>query len=298
MFKKVCENCGKEFTPQDKFHDRFCCNKCARSYSSKQCTGKTKIVKCEHCGKEFEVKSRSGAKVCPDCKSIKKCPICGRIRSSDCKFCHEHTIRQVKSIFKNFNLDMSKIGTPEVFKTWDTLKDKIHKMYWEDGMSGEEIRKSLGYESSIASLLRRTFPFLGISKRTFSEASRLAYITGRNTPREIHNRYHSGYHTTWDGRDVFLRSSFELDYAKLLDSQKVYYEVESLRIPYVKTQDHQTHVAVPDFYIPEQNLIVEIKSSYTLDPQDMKDKRDAYVNSGYNFKLIVDHEEKKVENFL
>ena len=52
--------------------------------------------------------------------------------------------------------------------------------------------------------------------------------------------------------------------------------------------------AIPDFYIPSKNLIVEIKSSFTLDKQNMIDKKKAYIEQGYNFKLICDFKEMAV----
>ena len=41
-------------------------------------------------------------------------------------------------------------------------------------------------------------------------------------------------------------------------------------------------------------MIVEIKSSYTLDKQNMIDKKKAYLNLGYKFKLICDHNELEI----
>jgi hypothetical protein len=52
---------------------------------------------------------------------------------------------------------------------------------------------------------------------------------------------------------------------------------------------------VPDFYLPDSNTIVEIKSLYWLRPEEMRNKRDAYLNLGYKFKLILEHQE--VENW-
>ena len=45
-------------------------------------------------------------------------------------------------------------------------------------------------------------------------------------------QYKHGYHITWNNKKVYLRSSYEFDYAKLLDKQKINYEVENLRIKY------------------------------------------------------------------
>jgi hypothetical protein len=38
-------------------------------------------------------------------------------------------------------------------------------------------------------------------------------------------------------------------------------------------------------------MIVEIKSDWTLDIQEMRDKMKAYKDLGYNFKLICNHNE-------
>lgn len=50
-------------------------------------------------------------------------------------------------------------------------------------------------------------------------------------------------------------------------------------------------VAIPDFYLPESNTIVEIKSDYTYDKQNMDDKIKAYKEHGYKYKLILEKEE-------
>lgn len=86
---KNCEKCGKK-------HDgsygsgRFCCRKCANSYSRKSDKGGTKVVKCVDCGKEIEVNKRTDPKKakCVKCnpkerKRTKKpdnyCNNCGKI---------------------------------------------------------------------------------------------------------------------------------------------------------------------------------------------------------------------------
>lgn len=41
--------------------------------------------------------------------------------------------------------------------------------------------------------------------------------------------------------------------------------METLHIKYFDTQRNEYRCAIPDFYIPSKNEIVEIKSLYTLD---------------------------------
>ena len=106
--------------------------------------------------------------------------------------------------------------------------------------------------------------------------------------------YKDCWHITWNNKEVYLRSSYELDYAKELDKQQIDYEVEFKYIKYWDSQKQEYRCAIPDFYIPKDNMIVEIKSSYTLNKQNMKDKMKAYKELGYNFKLICDHKELKI----
>lgn len=75
-----------------------------------------------------------------------------------------------------------------------------------------------------------------------------------------------------------------------MNEQKIDYDMEALRIKYYDSYTKMFRFAVPDFYLPETNTIVEVKSKWTLDKQNMIDKRKAYLELGYNFKLLYEHE--------
>lgn len=85
-----------------------------------------------------------------------------------------------------------------------------------------------------------------------------------------------------------------MKYAKDLDEKQIDYSVEDLRILYWDTQKLKQRIAIPDFYIPSENLIVEIKSEYTLDEQNMKDKVSEYKKHGYNVCVMVDFVEREI----
>lgn len=138
--------------------------------------------------------------------------------------------------------------------------------------------------------------FFEIKARSFKEADNVAIITGRLdlSKIQINNQYKTEYHTSWEGKKFFLRSSYETDYANKLDEQKIPYLVEELKLHYWDSQTNSERIAIPDFYLPETNEIVEIKSTYTFDEQNMKDKFAAYKKFGFKPKLIL---EKKEINF-
>ena len=93
------------------------------------------------------------------------------------------------------------------------------------------------------------------------------------------------------GNNYFLRSTYELEYAKKLDIAQIKYLTENIRLKYFDTTKRKYRIAVPDFYLPESNTLVEIKSTYWYDEQNMKDKFSAYKENGFNYKLILDFNE-------
>jgi hypothetical protein len=126
-------------------------------------------------------------------------------------------------------------------------------------------------------------------------AWRKAYENGTFIPYRAKNnsffRGKCGWHKTWNGKDVFYRSLLEKNYYIVLDNQKVDYDVENLRIKYFHPKLNRIRFAIPDIYIPSTNTIVEIKHKNTLDVDIMKIKKIAYINEGYNFKLILEGKE-------
>ena len=106
---------------------------------------------------------------------------------------------------------------------------------------------------------------------------------------EIKNQYKTGHHITWEGKKIFYRSSYELDFCNELDRNKISYDVEKIRIKYWDSILKKYRISVPDFYLLDTNELVEIKSNWTYDEQNMKDKIISYKENGYNVKLILEH---------
>ena len=80
---------------------------------------------------------------------------------------------------------------------------------------------------------------------------------------------------------IWYQGTYELDFlTKYCDT---YPDIQ--RGPSINYENKIYH---PDFYIPSLNLIIEIKSSWTLDKNEMKLKSDATINAGYKFIMILD----------
>lgn len=295
-----CENCGKE-------HDgsygsgRFCSKECAKGFSTKNELIKQKKANCIECGRLILINKRASDKTCKCdyCKSKNNniCKICGGVldkTSGVCKndFCKKHNQQHFRSLIKYFGFDKNKLGTKEVESEFNRIRDMLFDLYWNKKMSTAEISKKFNYKSSISNITKFFRTYLDIPIKSNKYAVIENYIEGRkNICKTCKCKYKSGWHITWNNKKVFLRSSYEFDYAKELDSKKIDYDVECLHIKYFDSKHKEYRCAIPDFYIPSENMIVEIKSEYTLDKQNMKDKIYEYNKLGYNFKLICGHKE-------
>lgn len=316
--KFECEQCHKE-------HDgsygsgRFCSKECARGFSgsnrsleSRQKTGKSvsklHLHTCPKCKIQFMSKGTSLA-FCPDCrnkkqisckksykKSYKKHKL--HVNITYCKYCGAEKgkckrpdickhFQLIPKLISLFHLDEKSIGTENFYVEYDRIKQYIYDLYWNQNLSIAQIKDLVGYKSSagsFASFLKHFITF-----RSVKESVNVALQTGRMNL-AVNTKFKTGYHTTWNNKRYFYRSSYEEDFCKELDMQKIDYEVESLRIQYYDSQRNKTRFAIPDFYIPSKNLIIEVKSTFTLDVQNMYDKFVKFKQLGYNVDLLLEHQ--------
>lgn len=225
------------------------------------------------------------------------CKVCGKLIEKDgkMKYCSDECKqmgRVIPTLEKYFDFDSSTIGTQNAIIEYKRIKDTLCHQYWEENLTGRELAELYNYPS-YCNITGKLFRYLNIPTRSCRETNKLNILEGKilfNTPKV----YKQGWHTTWNGKEVYLRSSYEFDYAEYLDNEKIDYDVESLRIKFFDTTKNEFRCAVPDFHLIDSNTIVEIKSEYTLNKTEMRDKIDAYKNLGYTVKIIVDHKEIEI----
>jgi hypothetical protein len=296
-----CENCEKnDAVKYSRYSNgRFCSKECARSYStknkrseinekvSKRLKGKTYNTKSNkikfHNTKQNTIKDHNERwykiKKCNFCK----CTIDNNKKSNSCDGC-KYWIKNV-ILFKKMGTFVDGIPLEEINKkTLNILYDLyFNKMYSVLHLKEYyDLRENTTYNY---------FKKNGIHLRTLSKAASNAYNEGRRLPQSTQS-YKHGWHTTWDGKQVYYRSSYELRYAKELDEKQIPYEMEFKRFLYWNSEKERWATAIPDFYLPLENKIVEIKSDHSLNKVEMQDKEVEYRNQGYNFELIVMEYEK------
>jgi hypothetical protein len=280
-----CKNCNEnEATKYSKYtNGEFCSKKCSKGFS-------TKVKRIEI--NEKLSKYSIGMKIIKDdsvkgfsrIKVVKYCISCGidikgrQIRCDDCSNFYKY-----EKLFQKLNVyDRNiKIANDKCLKI---LKEE----YFKNELSLLELRKKYNIQlNTLHFYLKKN----GITLRTLNESQTLSYELGKSIPHTECQKYISGWHTTWDDRQVYLRSSYEFKYAKQLDDYKIKYDVEKVRIKYFDTLEQRERISIVDFYLIELNMLVEIKSSYSLNLQNMKDRFKVYKEKGYKTKLIVDFKE-------
>lgn len=330
-----CEVCSKEYTLCLKQSDyikgkyrKTCSSRCSNSHPG---LTKNKTIKrnCIKCGKEYETSVHSRKEgLCNECKaeqrfliqnsdniekmqSISKrklktkkikdldkgCILIKRSCYDDCFFYKEGIckkskggiIQKLNTLIKYFNFDLHECideehAKLEYFKIKNAIQEDL-----DLGLSGNDICIKYTGDSKHGNTV---FQILDLNTRNISEAVSLAFKQGK-IGLESYKRIK---YTNSDNKVFIFRSSYEVDYAKELDARGIKYEYETLMINYFDTQQNKNRFAIPDFYLPATNTIVEIKSVWTLNKQNMIDKVDSYRKLGYNFKLILEHKETDLFN--
>lgn len=318
----------------NKNHHHFCSDKCAKSYSAKFANteekkkqksntvkSQMKDVECECCKKIFKIQINSNRTLCDECfsdkirsrttplsesdkakikrnKNLFRCSFCGA-EYKKCK--HPDICSHIKLIprmskYLGFNTDT--LGSEQAYDEFERIRQYVYDLYWNQKMSIRMIKEKCGYTSTDGNFSKLLKHFIDF--RNTSEAQQNLMLNwGRTLP--VYTGYHiykHGWYETWEGKKVFYRSSYELDYCKELDEKLIRYDMEDLKFKYYDSQKQSLRIAIPDFHILDQNLIVEIKSSFTFDKQNMLDKYVEYHNHGYKFKLILNHKEYTELEFL
>ncbi len=258
---KTCETCKKDFIVRYRFRGQKTCGiECAKTAISKTLTTR-EVKQCLACGKDFEVVQSYKDK--------------GKYCSYDC-FLSTRNTRQ-----------------PDVEKTCEFCKKQFTVAYirHEQRFCGYSCANSGENNAFYGIPFRKGLPAwnVGLTKQS-DERLRLAgeKISVVITDKMVNGSWSplttgfKGEHYTGvknGGKTVYLRSSYESLYARMLDAYEsvVSWEHEPMRIPYMF--EGSVHNYVPDFLVtsrigPQQ--LVEVKPALLIDtPQNLAKQKAA-----------------------
>lgn len=263
---KICPVCGVSI-PYNKRHQKTCSPECGatlrgtnakNTVNIKDNTNNIEYI-CKHCGK-----------ICKNSNSL---------RNHE-RLCKLNPNRQIMS-YNNL-------------ENYNNNNNNVCRKAWNKGLTKEtDVRVLNGSETLKKSI--ETGKYIPKRKKHTEEYKEKLRILQKEK-NYGHKHYVKIKHKSWNGYEFISKSSYELDYADILDKQKINYKYEALQIKYYDTYLNVERTSVPDFYLPDTNTIVEIKSSYTLNIQNMKDRVKAYRDLGYNFKLILNKKEANIDD--
>lgn len=281
-----CLNCGKIISFEKRFN-KCCCRSCAVSYGNKFHSKDSRKNQALKLKKEKIIKEN---KLKP--KKITYCKYCGAPKGQ-CKDLFVCSKYQLYNTLEKFGFDKSVIGTEKIINEFYRIKDIIEHEYKINRITEKELKEKYNYISGLANF-HKILKSLNIDTYNSNQAIKMSISLGRLNLGYDYRHFKEYLHYSWEGNVYHLRSSYEDIYANELDRNKIKYDYENLRIKYWDSQKQEYRNAIPDFYLIDDNMIVEIKSSYTLNKQNMEDKKKAYLNNGYKFKCICDFKEIEI----
>lgn len=95
-------------------------------------------------------------------------------------------------------------------------------------------------------------------------------------------------HQRYKYNSLCMRSTWEVRLAKYLDESSVEWKYEEVIVPY--ELDGSIHKYFTDFYLPQYNLVLEVKPQCFVSATDVQAKKLACENLGYSFQFITERE--------
>lgn len=144
-----------------------------------------------------------------------------------------------------------------------------------------------------------------LKKRIQTNINKFGYEHAMQNKKCFHkcmkHQYTRKQYTLPSGNQIYLQG-YEprfLDFIfvnKLLNENEIVYRVSGILYT---SADNNQHKYYPDFYIPKLNLIIEIKSDYSLKcDKQFKHKRQSCIDNGYNYICIVNNDFKEFETLI
>ena len=185
-------------------------------------------------------------------------------------------------------------------KLMKATSDKLFKDNPEYRIKYSEIRKEIWKREDYRNKISKSWT--DERRKEFSEWSKKSNKERLQNPeyREKNAKQFAsigghGIKTTYNGKH--LKSSYELIVVKYLDEEtNINYEYEPMLFDY--TINNENHKYIPDIYIKDLNLFIEIKPKYKINEEVNQIKRQSVIDKGYNYKFLTEDDLDNLENYF
>jgi hypothetical protein len=266
-FKKdmegICPICGNETQYSGNWQRGYI------KYCSKKCKSIGVIIEMEKsCFKKYGVKNANKTKEVRD--KIKK--TCEKKYNSPCSMQNKEIQRSIR--IKN----LENLGVELPFQSREIQKKSKNTMelkYGGNTFKSPDLRKKY--------------------LKTMNERYNSSY-TNQNELLFKKNQLSGLRLKQFKDTNIHYQGSYELDFL-----EHYYDKLNIKRSKSIKYKINESnHIYFPDFYIPELNLIIEIKNSYLAkrDKLKLSAKKYAVLKKGFNFIMIIDKDYSSFETIL
>jgi len=258
--------------PYEYRHNKFCNKSCSASYNNTNRKPRPKelvpekmsckVYSCKACGQFHQ--SNEHRKLCP----------CGL----------SEKYKSFKGLQLYFDLKIDNIGTKQFILDFEECRKKAKNLYSTNSLPS--LATVVNHPDKTGGNIGKLIKNLDIQFDSRGTSHKKSLLQERSSPNGGPTTYKSGTFQ-YQSKKYYYRSSYELKFAKKLMSSDVSFEMESVRIEYFDSVKKTHRIAIPDFIIGPD--IVEIKSNFTYDQQNMIDKFEAYKKMGYTPHLMLEH---------
>ena len=234
--------------------------------------------------KEYLVNKKSSIEIAKIFNITKK-PVLNRLREYRIPV---RTISEARQI-----QDISRKGKDNGNFKYDISKTKLYNLYWNKKLTMKQIAKkiscnwgTIGYKLKKYNIKIRNKSECHKGLKRSEEAKQK--MSGKNSP-AYGKIAHHGKGAYYKG--VWMRSSYEIAYAKYLDKNNIkwQYEPKYFEIIYLYKGIKKEGTYTPDFYLPETNEYIEIKGWWR---DDAEYKFNTFKSKYSNINIKVLNKEK------
>lgn len=259
-------------------------------------------VSCDVCGKHNKINYTNYNKLIKK-NGLYRCFECGKEKAKLTmidKYGVDNPTKSneiVKKIQEKYKEKSEEEKKQMVKKQKETMFNKYGSWFTKTELYKEKILKS-SLEKYGVEDYRSSEQFKSRVKKTLSErygVDHVSHISIKKikNKKALFGKKINGFH---EKSELSYQGTYELDFL-----EKYHDKVNIEKIDPIKYKlNENTHYYHPDFYLPEFNLIIEIKSSYTYeyDLEKNLSKKEYSIRNGYNFLFIKDKDYSEFEKYF
>lgn len=230
------------------------------------------------------------------------CPICKNNRSFQSLTQHiinkhnmsteEFLLKYPDSILftKKYSKMRSEFCTKGLTERW---KDPEWISKWQSYLKNELPKINRGKKNKVHSLtIKKTLKRLWNNPEYREFQSNL--MKERHKSGEIERSILKGFRKNWIKHEspkgvITLKSTWELNLALALEQFNIEYDYE-VKFDYYDTNSSRYRKYYADFYLPEYNLVIEVKAMWAIKDQSNIDKMKAVLNENKRFIFFTENE--------